>query len=307
MVTRLFLMIMVFGFVTSANVAGASERHVIMWEGQKRSYEMVIPDHSKRLPLVILLHGHNKTAKIVLKQADFPDIAIRENFVLVAPEGINRSWNDGRSVMEDGKPPSGADDVGFILKIIELLDSSHAIIDPRRIYVVGASNGGLMALRFACERPDVFAAAAVVSATMPEALPHHCRAKPIPIQFIIGTEDPIIPWDGGDIMEGNKVDPMLSGLDTVAWWLKHNHCKEPGITDEMPHLDEDDETTVTRISYKECADSGRVEFYRINGGGHGWPQFGKERRAAMPKVSSLGKANGDINPAEVIWAFFKRQ
>ncbi len=301
-----YLMLGMLGVVVSANAAGASERHVIMWEGQKRSYEMVIPDHAKRLPLVILLHGHHINPEIILKAGNFPFLAFREPFVLVAPEGMNRTWNDGRSVMEDGQPPSTADDVGFIIKIIELLDSSRSLINPKRIYVVGVSNGGLMTLRLACERPDVFAAAAVVSATMPEALPHHCRAKPISILFMLGTEDPIIPWHGGDIMKGNKVDPMLSGPDTVAWWVKHNNCNERVVYD-VPHIEDDDDTTVTHIFYKDCADSKSVEFYRINGGGHEWPQFGTQRRMALPKVSAHGKVNGDIDPAEVIWAFFKRQ
>ena len=54
---------------------------------------------------------------------------------------------------------SPVDDVADLLNLIAEIRKRHAV-DPRRIYLVGHSNGGFMTNRLLCEAPGLFGAAA---------------------------------------------------------------------------------------------------------------------------------------------------
>ncbi|MDQ7074501.1 MAG: PHB depolymerase family esterase [Gammaproteobacteria bacterium] len=92
-----------------------------------------------------------------------------EKFILMVPNGVNartqksrggsRNWNDCRIALKKGVA-SHADDVGFIKKLL-IWSQNHLSINVQRIYLSGASNGGLMSYRLATELPDAFAAVAV--------------------------------------------------------------------------------------------------------------------------------------------------
>jgi len=301
------LMLLMLGWVCALPFPVlAEEVHHLQWDGQERSYRMEIPARQSAVPLVILLHGGSQSSREVWKQTHLPEMAQDEGFVLVAPDGIGKHWNDGRTKMQDNRPASTADDTGFILAIADRLQQ-QGIVDAHRVYVAGASNGGVMALRLACEHPDRFAAVAAVIATMPEALTRHCHTRPIPVQFMLGTEDPMMPWKGGSVAHGKETDPMLSAPDTVEWWAAHNHCSS-FISSELPNHDGNDGSTVTRMEYMHCDEHGKVLFYRINGGGHMWPQIGVKSRPLIRAIAErlFGNQNRDIDAGEVIWDFFKR-
>ena len=57
------------------------------------------------------------------------------------------------------------DDVAFLTLLVADVAKAYAV-DPNRVYAAGHSNGGIMALRLACEASDVFAAVGVQSSAL---------------------------------------------------------------------------------------------------------------------------------------------
>ena len=63
-----------------------------------------------------------------------------------------------------------------------------------------------MALRLACDTPELFAAVGVFLASMPDYAGQDCHpTKPIAFMMVNGTADPIMPYDGGSTAAGLKV------------------------------------------------------------------------------------------------------
>jgi polyhydroxybutyrate depolymerase len=61
----------------------------------------------------------------------------------------------------------------------------------------------------------------------------------------------------------------------------------------------DDETTVTRKSYRPGKEGAGVVLFVIEGGGHTWPGL-------EPPVGFIGKSTKDISANDLIWEFFQR-
>jgi polyhydroxybutyrate depolymerase len=123
------------------------------------------------VPLLIALHPFAGSGESMANTTGFDGIADEEGFVVCYPNGVTLLWN-GDPTDETPKQllVEDADDVGFIDTLLDRLIVDYPI-DPARVYVCGASNGGLMVQRLACELPDRFAAAAAVMITLPEGFP----------------------------------------------------------------------------------------------------------------------------------------
>lgn len=229
-------------------------------------------------------------------------LAKQEGFLVVYPEagGSDHLWNDGRSTTADD-----ADDVAFIERLIEHLVNT-ANVDPNRIYATGLSNGGMFTLRLACELSDRIAAFAPVIANFPAELKPRCRpARLVPILFIHGSEDRLMPRHGGEI----PTSPILSGAGglvvsadkTVRFWVERNGCAQAPEVRELPDLDPTDGTRVQSTHYANCQGRSEVISLLVKGGGHTWPGAGE---AARLRVS--GATSRDINASEVIWRFLRQ-
>lgn len=294
--------------VTIPNGQVGSHAGSIAWDGLERTYLIHIPpswNKAKSMPLVIVLHGGGGTGAGMVKvtQEGFNALADREGFIVIYPDGIRRQWNDGRELPFVPAMRENVDDVGFISTLIDHL-AERFNIDRSRIYATGISNGGLMSQRLAFELPDKIAAIAVVAISMSEnisKMPPPARA--IPALIMMGTEDPLVPWEGGEIgfVRGRKRGRVLSVPETVRFWVAHNQCLPSPIITWKPDKDPRDDTRVRRELHGEGKDGAEVILYAIEGGGHIWPggwQYLPER--------IIGKANRDIDANEVIWNFFKR-
>ena len=107
-------------------------------------------------------------------------------------------------------------DVGYLVDVVHAVEAAVPV-DLTRVYVVGFSNGGMMALRAICSAPEVFAAAGSVSGpflgtTCEKAVWRHIAAAP----------DPIVPTGGG-------VSPGAPALGVVRDWCG---CNWPATTTE---------------------------------------------------------------------------
>ena len=91
------------------------------------------------------------------------------------------------------------------------------IADPSRVFLTGASNGGVMSMRAGCELGSRIAGIAPVVANLP--VDWQCRAHGLPALLIHGTEDEFMPFAGGKVA-GTKLHrnlgEVLSVEDTVA-------------------------------------------------------------------------------------------
>ena len=117
--------------------------------GFRRTYLVHIPpDYNPQnpLPLVVVIHGAFDTAKGMEKFSGFSDLADREGFVVLYPNGMGilgflQHWNAGHCC---GKAANdNLDDVGFVAATIEDV-SARLAIDRSRVYMVGFSNGGML-------------------------------------------------------------------------------------------------------------------------------------------------------------------
>jgi len=281
----------------------------ITHDGLERTYRIHIPpsfNKTIQMPLVLALHGGMGTAEDMEEQltlSGFNNLSDKEGFIVVYPDGIEKHWNDGRKNVSYRTHQEKIDDVGFISALIDNITEEFNI-DPGRVYVTGMSNGAMMSYRLACEIPEKIAAIAPVTGAIPEDIVPQCSpSKPVSVLAISGTDDPLVPWEGGDITSlflHKPLGKVLSVPDSVNYWVIHNNCPPiPNIT-WLPDLDPGDDTRVRREIYGESDERTKVILYAIEGGGHTWPdglQYLSESR--------IGKTCHDINANEIIWEFFR--
>ena len=247
-------------------VAGEAVSHTIDVNGVTRTYLLYVPpgQSGKRLPAFILMHGSGSTDVQQERYSDFDAFAQAHGLVVMYPRGIDKHWNDGRVIGHE----SMADDIGFMKAMLAEV-TAQGLIDPKRVYAAGISNGGFMAQHMACVMPDALAGIAVVAATQPvdAACP---SARPMPVIFFHGTADKFVPFNGGPIAPqfGNR-GTALSNAQAVAIWQKRNGCGAPTRT-QIPAKDASDPMPVTVETYS-CPAGRGLENVIVQDGGHTWP------------------------------------
>ena len=295
--------------VSSALSCASAERTVeltLRHDGLERKYLLYSPPfkltHSDVKPLVLVLHGGGGTHRgmVRLTKSMFNQLADRDGFFVVYPQGIEKTWNEGRGDLISEAHRRRIDDVGFFRRLIEYLVSEYPI-DTDRVFATGISNGGLMSFRLACSLPDKIRAIAPVTASIPSAILPLCRSEsPVSLAVFNGTEDPLVPYYGGQItVFRQQRGEVLSTDETIKIWLEKNRCTSKPKVTVLPDLTEDG-TRVTKIEYNQCSAGSKVVLYRIEGGGHTWPGG----RQYLP-VRLIGRTSRDINACDEIWSFFR--
>lgn len=275
------------------------------FDGRERSYIVHLPPKEKMnapLPLLFHLHGGGGTAKGTagLTFGRFNTLADRDGFIVVYPNAINKNWNDGRELEDVIAWKENIDDVGFITAILDELKDKYPV-DASRIFTTGMSNGGFMSSRLLCDRADIFRGGAILTASLSKDYIPKCNPeKPVAVMVMNGTDDPLVPYDGGQIKVFRKTRGEIVSTDEIMdFWKEKNGCTLKKNTVELPDKAADG-TTVSMEEYTDCENLGALVLYRINGGGHTWPggkQYLGERL--------IGKTNRDIVACDVIWDFFK--
>lgn len=274
--------------------------------GQVRTWSALVPANAHRIPLVLVLHGNLQQGSDMRERTSWPQVAARQGFAVLFPDGLNRSWADLRSNEERAgrSPPAGTDDDAFLLALVDRYVAA-GVADPRRIFVSGVSNGGAMAMALACRHADRFAAIASVVMEHTHATAAACRPlRAIPVLMMNGTADPLIPYGGGRFHERKRGGDYLSTADTLAFWRRANGCAAGDAkVQALPDRDASDHSTVTRIG-SQCPAGGDVVLYRVDGGGHRLPDDIADAQHPRLVDALLGPQNRDIGAPEVIWAFF---
>jgi polyhydroxybutyrate depolymerase len=272
--------------------------------GRLRTFEMYVPPTAPRpLPVVLVLHGGKGTAGQMRRYTNFDALAAREGIIAVYPQGTDGTWNDGRP--ELGRMSARAadsDDIEFLLALVDTL-VERGLADAKRIYAAGISNGGMMALRLACEHPERVAAIAVVAANQPEAV--DCAPKlPVPIVFFHGTDDRFMPFAGGAILQWANIDrgKVLSSTETVDRWRDIDGCTGEPKTVQRSEGSKRNRLPTDRVTFRPCAGADVVH-YITRGGGHAWP--GARQGPAGDVI--LGPAATGVDANREIWRFFQKQ
>lgn len=274
-------------FLNCGRLHGQQERTLIH-NGTERSFIQFTPSNynsDSTYSLVLVLHGFLQNGETIMNYSKFNELAESENFIVAYPNGINNAWNT-----QSGFPGgSTADDVGFISTLIDILLSEQSI-DARRVFSCGFSAGGFMSYLLACELQDKLAAIASVAGTYSQNAFDACEpVRPFPVLHIHGTEDIIVPPDGG--FSNISVD------QTLSFWTGENGCMANSNTTELPD-GAGDGTRVEREDFHGCNGMVEVQYFRIINGGHTWP--------GASVNSGFGVTTQNLNASKSIWKFFSR-
>jgi polyhydroxybutyrate depolymerase len=253
-------------FVVAAAMSGATradELNVSTPDGVRSA--ILLPARYPRAPTVVVLHGALVTAESTVSWYGFGEAARRRGFAAVFPRGVHMLWNDGRAAAW----ASGADDVAFLRQLARDL-VTLGTADPARLYLIGVSNGGMMALRMLCEAPEPFAGAGVIIASMPETVGATCRLRrPMPVIMFNGTADPIVPYGGGELGFSGLQDGVWPVERTATFLARGNGCTRgskavvaSGGTETGGGI------KIVRLDWSACSSGRGVTLYRVERGGH---------------------------------------
>lgn len=274
----------------------AAQAETFEFDGLSRRYLIEKPaDAGDPAPALFLLHGGYGSGAQLRDSLTAP---LPKGWVIVFPDATGRQWNDGRT-LADGTPVKTVDDVGFLSALAEDLARRRAI-DGDRIYFAGISNGGMMSIRMACDRPDLVAGIGVVASAMPAGF--DCKAgEPLATIFIHGTEDQLIPYDGGRVAEGvgrgRDRGEALSIPQSLAFFADNNDCDGAGERKKAPDPVRDG-TRASYELYRGC--DAPLAYVEIEGGGHSWP--GAERKRFQKKLG--GAVSEDFDATATMATFF---
>ena len=161
--------------------------------------------------------------------------------------------------------------VGFIRALIAHVVASGA--DAQRVYVIGFSLGGQMAIRLIHEVPELLAGAAIIGSTQPTPdnlnIDHDAHGR-LPVVTMHGTADPLARFDGGPVSIHGHLPrgQHFSASATAAYFAERNGISTEPAPTRLPNL-RDFGTPGRVIRYDYSADGAApVRFYAIEGGGH---------------------------------------
>ncbi len=158
----------------------------------ERSFVLHVPDGLLGpAPLLVVLHGYAKDAASMRRLTGFEALADRDGFVVAFGSAVNGSWNAGTCC---GRSRAlSVDDVGYLDGVVR--ESARRVrLDARRLGITGFSNGAMMALRYACDRPLVVSTVAVVAGTVVTPC---APAVPVAALDLHGSGDTTVPLAGG--------------------------------------------------------------------------------------------------------------
>lgn len=218
--------------------ASAVDTWTMKVNGTSRNLLVHAPSGVSGRPLLISLHGMNQDAAYQRSSALWESIADSAKFVVVFPNGLNKSWDI-----------SGTTDVSFLTAIIDTMARKYSI-DRNRVYVSGFSMGGMMSYHAANKMGDKIAAIAPVSGYL--FANTAASSRPMPILHIHGTGDDVVQYSG--------VEGVLSK------WRTWNSCPTSSQTID-PYPANKPGSVAARKNWGPCKNSS-ISLISLEGKGH---------------------------------------
>jgi poly(3-hydroxybutyrate) depolymerase len=242
-----------------------------------RSFLMHVPPKytgSVPVPVVFDFHGYGITGKQHSSISGFRELADREGFLVVYPEGVGGSWHVNGCCGEAATQK--IDEIAFVHEVFAAL-KKEACVDTKRVYASGLSQGGGMTHHVGCLAGDIFAAVAPVSSDL--------RTEPCKPSFPIseiafrGEADTQSPYEGGHVgpagMDGYE---SIGAEATLERWKTIASCTgAPTTTNELCE------------TYSTCAGGAEVSLCSVPRGGH-----------------QLYDNPENFDVAQTAWVFFKK-
>ncbi|WP_254055693.1 PHB depolymerase family esterase [Ruegeria sp. EL01] len=172
-----------------------------------RSYHVLEPDGwDGETPLPVLLHFHGwaRQGTVVVKHERIAGATKRRGVLLVAPNGLGKSWNFWAS---------DTGDVGFADRVLDDVAKRYPI-DPERIYVSGYSFGSAMAWRYVCQSGNDTAALLAVAGSIRQT--ETCPQAPRQVRHVHGLDDTVMDFPFG---------PGGDATYPVALWREMYGCR----------------------------------------------------------------------------------
>lgn len=240
-----------------------------------RGYAVTTPNNynpNKDYPIVFELHalGSNRT------QMHDQNLVDHEQYISVRPEGTyvnllfgtykGHVWNTwpGKTDWATGY----ANDVVYITNVYaDLKQKMGNAFNPNRVLVYGSSNGGAMAMKMLEETP-LFKAAIIRSMSFEKDHNIPITTSKVPIIFVHGTDDDLVPYQGGAAPAYSWIAPSFESIKTtVAKWAAHYQLA--GKFQEVKYLK--DVSTISKhdFYFREYAhDKYPIYFFVIQDGVH---------------------------------------
>jgi polyhydroxybutyrate depolymerase len=231
--------------------------------GTTRQYIVHVPTSytgKTAVPLVTDWHPILLDYNYERQYSGYASKADQEGFIVVFPNGINNAWNVGPCCTTS----RSVDDVGFARALIAKIEG-QACIDTKRVYAVGYSMGGGMAMKLACDAADIIAAVAPAAFDlMDPSNGWNCQpSRPITVISFRSTGDPVVPYTGGATHPPNGLPitiTFLGAVGTFQKWAQLDQCS--GSPTDNSSLGTGCQT------YTQCAKGVDVTLCTKQGGGH---------------------------------------
>lgn len=149
-------------------------------------------------PLLLLLHGYGANERDLF---DLADLADQRFHVISARAPLALPWGGFAWYHLGGAPGRLLPDAASRAAAIDLLERFVATLaertgtDPRRLYLLGFSQGAIMSLALATRRPELVAGVVALSGYLdPETIPERMPSLAgLPILQMHGSYDDVIP------------------------------------------------------------------------------------------------------------------
>lgn len=299
--------ILLYGVSAQQSLEGGTSQYSIQVGGLKRTYLVHVPRkyaHGVKVAAVMMLHGAGGNAENGLEQGKWIEKSEQEGFIAIGMDGTlkdpskhpnlltnPRGWNSGGLGASGSDSRRKVDDVGFVNAVIDKLLQT-GMVDQKRIYVTGFSNGAAMTFRVGVELSNRVAAIAPVSNAL---LVNAASLKqPVSLMLIWGTADPINPINGGTVRRFGQRLVRPSAENSWKTWGKLLSCPPtPQIIYEQQGVE--------GKALSPCQSGTEALFYSVKGMGHNWPSG----RGDLPEII-VGRKSNAIDATDLIWAFFAK-
>lgn len=207
------------------------------------------------VPLLIVLHGLYLDPATAEASSGLDRVADTQDVAIAYPAGYQGGWNAG-DCCGDARTAK-IDDVGFLVHVIDVVRQLRPI-DLDRVYLAGFSNGGMMALKAVCDRPDIFAGAVSVAGSLQAPC---AGRRPVNAMIIHGQRDTTVPYNGerNSTFLGVNVTPVRTSTARLA---ARSRCVAKRTSVAKQYIRDD---------YRGCAEGTSVQLLTAPRLGHRWP------------------------------------
>ena len=202
-------------------------------DGETRTYSVYIPNTlapDESAPLIVALHPWASSGKAFEGMSGLDAVADELGAVIVYPNALSFSWDDGRSLYEDRIADAfPRDDAGFLLAMMDAVNDLHPI-DRENVTFTGLGNGGAMAVHMACNYPNHVQRIIVTGTMLTTYQRDNCSpesAQRADILYVVGEHDAFAGPDGRSISPPTRDLEAISVLNlrqTLDFWQEHNGC-----------------------------------------------------------------------------------